>query len=131
MSNEVWEACCAFHGHQCPGIALGFKAVEGAAELLGIEAAPGAVHKGLSCVSTTAKCPVDAVRCLLGCTEARDTLELRPGEPLSFTFDLQVPDGQLRTVRLVEKPGALGGRSREEAIRFALNVPWGELYDAE
>ena len=30
LSLNYWEKAAAFHGHTCPGLAIGFKAVEGA-----------------------------------------------------------------------------------------------------
>ena len=66
INNELWKKCAEFHGHECPGLAIGYRASLYAAELLGVEPSPGS---GVSCVAGTDKCPVDAVRFILGCTE--------------------------------------------------------------
>ena len=26
MNKELWEKCVEFHGHECPGLAIGYKA---------------------------------------------------------------------------------------------------------
>ena len=36
MNEKLWEECVDFHGHACPGLAMGFRASEIAAEELGI-----------------------------------------------------------------------------------------------
>ena len=35
MDQILWEKCVAFHGHSCPGLAIGARAAEIALELLG------------------------------------------------------------------------------------------------
>lgn len=30
MNQELWDQCVAFHGPQCPGLAIGFRASEAA-----------------------------------------------------------------------------------------------------
>ena len=34
MTN--WEKCVAFHGHECGGLSIGYRAAEYAMELLGV-----------------------------------------------------------------------------------------------
>ena len=36
MNQELWEKAVAFHGHACPGLAIGVKASEAAVLKLGI-----------------------------------------------------------------------------------------------
>lgn len=36
MNAELWNECIKFHGHFCPGLAMGYRASEIAAEELGI-----------------------------------------------------------------------------------------------
>ena len=35
MNRELWDKCVGFHGHECPGLAIGFRACEAAVEKLG------------------------------------------------------------------------------------------------
>ena len=130
LVQTVWNACVAHHGHECPGIALGFKAVEAAVTELGLDLAQGSEKLGasLACTSTTARCPVDAVRALLGCTEAAGNLTLAPAEPLAFTF-AHAPSG--RILRLTAKPGVLEGRPRAEALAYVLAAPYADFYQVE
>ena len=34
--QELWQKCVAFHGHQCGGLTIGYKAALYAIELLGL-----------------------------------------------------------------------------------------------
>lgn len=36
--KKLWEKCVGFHGHECGGLAIGFKAALYARELLGLGA---------------------------------------------------------------------------------------------
>ncbi|SDE82292.1 FmdE family protein [Sporomusa acidovorans] len=36
MNKQQWDKCVEFHGHECPGLAIGFKACEAVREKLGI-----------------------------------------------------------------------------------------------
>jgi len=36
MDKELWKKSVEFHGHECPGLAMGFKACEAAMEKMGI-----------------------------------------------------------------------------------------------
>ena len=37
MKNATWADCAAFHGHECGGLTIGYKAALYAIELLGLE----------------------------------------------------------------------------------------------
>ena len=37
MDQALWEKCVAFHGHQCPGLAIGYRAATLALEHLGLD----------------------------------------------------------------------------------------------
>ena len=37
MNDRLWKECQEFHGHACGGLAIGFRAAETAAELLGFD----------------------------------------------------------------------------------------------
>ena len=89
INNELWKKCAEHHGHECPGLAIGYRASLYAAELLGIES-------GVKCVAGTDKCPVDAVRVIFGCTEQNGRLSFDLTGEIVFTFT--APSG--KSVRL-------------------------------
>lgn len=93
INNELWKKCAEFHGHECPGLTIGYRASLYAAELLGVEASP---DSGVKCVAETDKCPVDAVRVILGCTEENGRLSFNLTGEMGLTFT--APNG--KSVRL-------------------------------
>lgn len=93
INNELWKKCAEFHGHECPGLTIGYRAALYAAELLGVEASP---ESGVKCVSETDKCPVDAVKVILGCTEENGRLSFDLTGKMGLTFT--APSG--KSVRL-------------------------------
>ncbi len=34
LNKELWDKCVAFHGHECPGLSIGYRAALYAAKLL-------------------------------------------------------------------------------------------------
>ncbi len=93
INNELWKKCAEFHGHECPGLAIGYRAALYAAELLGVEASP---ESGVSCLAESNKCPVDAVKVILGCTEENGRLSFDLTGEMVLTFT--APNG--KSVRL-------------------------------
>ena len=67
-----WERCVEFHGHECGGLSIGYRAAKYAARLLNLED----FGKGqVTCVAENNTCSVDAIRCLLGCREEWGNLQ--------------------------------------------------------
>ena len=62
---ELWKGCVEFHGHECGGLAVGFRAALYAKELLGEERSE---DEELVCIAETDACGVDAILVILGCT---------------------------------------------------------------
>lgn len=63
ISVELIDQTIAFHGHSCPGLAMGIRAAELAMRELGSPA-----DAELVAVSETDMCGVDAIQFLTGCT---------------------------------------------------------------
>lgn len=126
FDGETWRRCVQFHGHECPGLAIGVKAVEGARAQLGLVDDLDLRDARLACVAENDVCPVDAVRFLLGCTEEKGNLTVRPTGEMAFTFS-DAASG--KTVRLVLKPGVGAGMARPEKIAYMLAAPYEELFE--
>jgi len=97
LSADELAAVVAFHGHECPGLALGVRAAEVALERIG----PHAADEEVVCVSETDMCAVDAIQFLTGCTLGKGNLIFRDLGKIAFTF-WRRSDGQ--AVRLLLKP---------------------------
>lgn len=65
MKEGLWEKCTNFHGHSCPGLAIGYKAAEAAIETMNIKFSE---DEEIVCVTENDACGVDAIQVLLGCS---------------------------------------------------------------
>jgi formylmethanofuran dehydrogenase subunit E len=65
FSSSDFGRCVQFHGHTCPGLAIGFQAVITLMKRLGVRKAPD--EELLALVETDA-CGADAIQVMTGCT---------------------------------------------------------------
>ena len=65
LSSEDFNKCVEFHGHLCPGLAIGFQAARILMERLSVRRAPD--EELVSIVETDA-CGADAIQVMTGCT---------------------------------------------------------------
>ncbi|QNM05053.1 FmdE family protein [Qiania dongpingensis] len=122
MEQDKWRKCVEFHGHECPGLAIGFRVGLYALEWFGgIERAE---DEELVCVTENDACGVDAVQVLTGCTMGKGNLLYRGTGKMAFSFFLRKTG---KGVRVVLKPGK-SGTSREERQREILENPFEELF---
>ena len=122
MNN--WQKCVAFHGHECGGLTIGWKAAEYAASLLGLQFAE---DEQVVCIAENDACGIDAIQALLGCTVGKGNLLFHITGKQAFSFYKR---GGGQSVRLVLKP-APGGMSREEAFRYYQAAAPAELFWAK
>jgi formylmethanofuran dehydrogenase subunit E len=78
-----WEKCIEFHGHVCPGLAIGYRAAKvGLQEL----SARRALDEELVTIVENDACPVDAVSVITGCTLGKGNLLFWDFGKQAFTF---------------------------------------------
>jgi formylmethanofuran dehydrogenase subunit E len=65
LSNSDFARCVQFHGHTCPGLAIGFQAAKTLMKRLGVRKAPD--EELVASVETDA-CGADAIQVMTGCT---------------------------------------------------------------
>ena len=124
MNQELWEECVRFHGHACPGLAIGYRAAEAASERLGTTLRR-TEDEDIVCVSENDGCGVDSVQCIMSCTVGKGNMILRPRGKNAFSFfDRRTGKG----VRLVLRPFDRD-RPKEEVIAEILAKPYGELFE--
>ena len=122
-----FQDCVKFHGHSCPGLALGYRAA-----LAGLEAlsARRAEDEELVAIVENDSCAVDAVQCLAGCTYGKGNLFVRQYGKQVYTFALRQSG---RAVRVSLRPEGDQGRSenvsREERTQLLLTQPTETLFD--
>lgn len=99
-----------FHGHMCPGLAIGYRAAQSARAHLGIERAE---DEELVAVAETDACGIDAFQVLLSCTLGKGNLFLRDhGKQVYTVFDRKQGLG----IRVAMKPGLLRRTPEQDAI---------------
>ncbi|WP_337870307.1 FmdE family protein [Meiothermus sp.] len=106
ITEEMVQGAVAFHGHLCPGLAMGIRAAEVALREVGRATEEWEVAAQVE----TDMCAVDAIQYLVGCTFGRGTLMHLDYGKNAYTFTSRA-DG--KTVRIVSKASAGGPMSEE------------------
>lgn len=100
-----------FHGHMCPGLAMGIRA----AEVCLAEIGSHSFDEEILAVAETDMCAVDAIQFLTGCTFGKGNLVHRDYGKNAYTF---VRRADRRAVRVSARPGAWSQRDPErETLR--------------
>ena len=114
ISEEMVEKTMAFHGHMCPGLAIGIRAAQVALRDMG----PHAQDEEVVAVVETDMCGVDAIQFLTGCTFGKGNLIHLDYGKNAFTF-YRRSDG--KGIRIVSRPDAFGEPDPEwEVLRDRL-----------
>ncbi len=100
------EDIVRFHGHMCPGLAMGIRAAEVALREVG----PHSPDEEIVTITETDMCAVDAIQYLTGCTFGKGNLIHLDYGKNAYTF-IRRSDG--KAIRVSTRPGAFG-RSPEQ-----------------
>jgi formylmethanofuran dehydrogenase subunit E len=103
LGKDLIEATIRFHGHMCPGLAIGIRAAE-----IGLRAVGRDGDEEIVAVVETDMCGVDAVQYLTGCTFGKGNLIHLDYGKNAFSFYRRA-DG--KSLRVVAKPGMLGSEA--------------------
>ena len=109
FSDPDFQKCVDFHGHICPGLAIGYRAAKEGLTRLRETRAP---DEELVAIVGTHACGVDAIQVLTGCTFGKGNFFPRDyGKHVFILGDRKTGRG----LRIALKPGALeiDGRHRE------------------
>ncbi|MGL4606847.1 MAG: FmdE family protein [Eubacteriaceae bacterium] len=122
MNQELWKKAVDFHGHHCPGLAIGFRAAIEAIKALDI---PFSEDEEIVCVTENDACGVDGIQVVLGCSVGKGNLLFRNRGKQAFSiFNRRTG----KSIRLVLKN--LPEMSREEKENYLLNEPDGhQIFD--
>ena len=124
IKKKLWEKFVAFHGHECGGLTIGYKASLYAIELLGLQFSD---DEEVVCISENDACGVDAIQVLLGCSVGKGNLLFHMTGKQAFSFYNRQTGKQVRLV-LKKWPE---GMSREESFRFLQEKEPEELFDVK
>ena len=108
---KTWKDCAAFHGHECGGLTIGYKASLYAIELLDLEFSD---DEQVVCICENDACGIDAIQVMLGCSIGKGNLLFHMRGKQAFSFYNRKTG---KSVRLVLKPKPTH-MSREESFAY-------------
>lgn len=97
-NGECWLDVVNFHGHECGGLAIGFRAALLAKNLLDIK--DETADEDIVCLSETDACGVDAIQVLLKCTVGTGSMRIDYNGKSAFSFYNRSNN---KSVRLISK----------------------------
>ncbi len=83
MNKILWDSTVKFHGHECPGLAIGVRACELAIEKMKLTFSE---DEDIVCITENDACGVDAIQFITGCTMGKGNLILRNTGKMAFSF---------------------------------------------
>lgn len=119
-----WEKCVAFHGHECGGLTIGYKAAQYAMALLGLRFSE---NEKTVCIAENDACGVDAIQVLLGCSVGKGNLLFHLRGKSAYSFYNRATG---RSVRLVLKPRP-AGLTRETSFAYYQACPPEEMFEVK
>lgn len=127
MEKSSWEKAVEFHGHTCPGLAIGFRAAEAVLQVLGLNRD---INEQLVAVAENDSCSVDAIQSVLSCTVGKGNLILANYGKQVFTVGERKTGKAVRAALkfdFMQKRAA----SREERMQQILEANIEELFDVK
>jgi len=100
LSSEEFTKCVEFHGHICPGLAIGFRAARALMEWLGVRKAP---DEELLAIVETDACGADAIQVMTGCTFGKGNFIFKNYGKHAFSL---MDRGKGKGVRVCLRPDA-------------------------
>ena len=129
ISKDLIEKTTNFHGHWCPGLAIGIRAAELALKDIG-----RASDEEIVAVVETDMCAVDAIQYLTGCTFGKGNLIYKDYGKRAFTFYRRRDNKAIRMVarrEIFEDAGPvlreLNRKVQEEGLTDEEKKTWSEI----
>lgn len=119
---QDFQECIDFHGHVCPGLAIGYAAVKAASKVMPLGASE---DEELVAIAENDSCSVDAVQKLLSCTFGKGNLIFRDWGKQVFTFFDRTTS---RGVRVSFK-GPLPGGDERHALKMKIDSGFADESD--
>lgn len=98
---KSFEEVVGFHGHSCPGLALGYRVALAALKAMGMERM--SEDEELVAIVENDSCAVDAIQVVTGCTFGKGNLIYRDYGKQAYTF-LKRPSGEALRISIDFNP---------------------------
>lgn len=123
-NRVLWKKAADFHGHECGGLTIGYKAVLYAMELLELTSS---TDEEVVCITENDACGVDAIQALLGCSVGKGNLLFHLRGKSAYSFYNRKTG---RSVRLVLKPLPQGVTRADSFAYYQAREPQ-ELFEVK
>ena len=121
---KTWQDCVAFHGHECGGLTIGYKASLYAIELLNLEFS---ADEQVVCIAENDACGIDGIQVMLGCSIGKGNLLFHMRGKSAYSFYNRKTG---KSVRLVLKPSP-AGMTREASFAYYQSCKPAEMFDVK
>lgn len=128
IKKMLWEKCAEFHGHECGGLTIGYKAALYVVELMNLQLDENGCissDEELVCVTENDACSVDAIQVILGCSAGKGNLIFHLTGKQAYTVFNRKTRESIRIV-LKNRPEGL---SREESFAYYQSKEPSEIFD--
>ena len=123
---KTWEDCSHFHGHECPGLSIGYRAAIEAARILDLKREKDA-DEDIVCVTENDACGVDAIQVILGTSAGKGNLIYKLRGKMAFSIYDRISG---KSVRLVSKSAFnRDTMTKQEIIDFIKTAPIKDVFD--
>lgn len=120
---KTWSDCVAFHGHECGGLTIGYKAALYATQLLKLEFSE---DEQVVCIAENDACGIDAIQVMLGCSLGKGNLLFHIRGKSAYSF-YNRRTGE--SVRLVLRPRP--AMSKEESFAYYQSCRPEEMFEVK
>ena len=130
MEDRIWKKCVEFHGHECGGLMIGYRAALYAVRLLNLSLKEnGCISRDeqLVCISENDACGVDAIQVILGCSVGKGNLLFHMCGKQAFSIYDRETD---RSVRLVLRPRPKGMK-KEDTMKYFESCTDEEMFEVK
>ena len=120
---KTWQDCVAFHGHECGGLTIGYKASLYAAQLLDLEFSQ---DEQVVCIAENDACGIDAIQVMLGCSIGKGNLLFHIRGKSAYSFYNRKTG---RSVRLVLRPK--DGLTKQDSFAYYQGCKPEEMFEVK
>ena len=121
-NRRLWEKSVAFHGHQCGGLTIGYKAALYAIDLLDLTFSS---DEQVVCIAENDACGVDAIQVILGCSVGKGNLLFHMTGKQAFSFYNRTNGKSIRLI-LRKRPE---GMTRDESFEYYQQLDPKAMFD--